>query len=317
VNNFDLVDPGLRPVLEFVPNFDLVPEHLPAIRELVLAMVQSTPGLDASGTCEEMHIDGLDGAPAIRILVYKPRGEGKLRSAILDIHGGGYVMGCAEMARPEHWALLREFGCVIVSVDYRLAPDTAYPGALEDCYAALKWMHANAEGLGLDKARIGVSGVSAGGGLAAALALYVRDKGEQLLSFQHLMCPMLDDRTCTRPNVGEFVGNYVWTKVNNVFGWTSLLGKPPGTADVPPYAAPARAKDLSRLPQAFIAVGALDLFIQEDLEYGSRLAQAGVPVELHVYAGAFHGFQLAQDAPITRIAERDSRAAIRKFLKVD
>jgi acetyl esterase/lipase len=235
-------------------------------------------------------------------------------AGILDIHGGGYVIGAPEMGRPAHESLVAELGCIIVTVDYRLAPETAFPGAVEDCYAALKWFHQQAEGLGVDRTRIGVTGTSAGGGLAAALAVYVRDKGESLLAFQHLIYPMIDDRTCVRqPN--PHVGQHVWTHRDNHFGWKSLLGVEPGSAGVSAHAAAARAEDLSRLPPTYVAVGALDLFLQENLDYVNRLAHAGVPVEAHVYPGAYHGFHIAQQATVARTAERDSRAALARFCR--
>src|SRR5262249_39769655 len=159
---------------------------------------------------------------------------------------------------------------------------TPFPGNVEDCYAALAWMAGEAAALGVDAARIGVMGESAGGGLAAALALLARDRGEHRLAFQHLIYPMIDDCTCTaaepHPSTAEFIG----TPASNRFGWTSLLGTEPGGADVSPYAAAARATDLAGLPPAYIATGALDLFLEENLEYARRLIRAGVPVELHV-----------------------------------
>jgi len=203
-------------------------------------------------------------------------------------------------------------GCVIVSVDYRLAPETTFPGAVEDCYAALTWFRRKAGEFGVDAHRIGVSGMSAGGGLAAALALYVRDRGEALLAFQHLIYPMIDDRTCVRePNA--HIGQHVWTHADNSFGWRALLGSDPGGAGVSPHAAASRAEDLSGLPATYLAVGALDLFLHENLDYVSRLAHAGIPVEAHVYPGAYHGFHVAQAASVTRAAEQQSRAALERF----
>ena len=157
-------------------------------------------------------------------------------------------------------------------------------------------------------------GESAGGGLAAALALLARDRGEMNLTFQHLIYPMLDDRTCVAPDTDPFTGEFVWTLKSNCFGWSALLGTPPGPKGVSPYAAPAREQDLTRLPRTFIAAAALDLLLEENLDYGRRLLRAGVPVELHVYPGAFHGFDLHPSARIARTARRDSLAALAHFL---
>jgi triacylglycerol lipase len=174
-----------------------------------------------------------------------------------------------------------------VSVEYRLSPETPYPGPLEDCYTGLSWVFANAESLGVDPSRIGISGASAGGGLAAALALLVRDRGEMDLGFQCLIYPMIDDRQITASSGWDVP---IWSPANNTFGWRSYLGELYGSPEVPPYAAPPRATDLSGLPPAFVCVGTLDGFCDEDIDYAARLIDAGVPTELHVYPGAPHGF---------------------------
>jgi acetyl esterase/lipase len=263
---------------------------------------------------EERHIPGPEGAPDVRVLIHRPsKAKGPL-PAIIHIHGGGYIMGQAAIWAIEHQEMVNELGCVIVSVDYRLAPETPHPGPIEDCYAALKWLHAEAAALAVDPKRIGVSGESAGGGLAAGLALLARDRGEVPLAFQHLIYPMLDDRTCTTTDPHPHTGHYVWTPESNRFGWSSLLGKAPGGPDVDCYAAAGRAKDLSGLPQTFISIGALDLFLEEDTAYALRLTRAGIPVELHVYPGAYHGYQMAQQARITLASKNDSRAALSRFL---
>jgi acetyl esterase/lipase len=156
-------------------------------------------------------------------------------------------------------------------------------------------------------------GESAGGGLAAALALLARDRGEYELAFQHLIYPMIDDRTCIA-NPNPFTGEFVWTSENNCFGWSALLGAPPGLGPISPYAAPARATDLAGLPPTFISAGALDLFLEENIEYGRRLLRAGVPVEMHVYPGGFHGFDWHPTATIAKAARRDSLAALARAL---
>jgi acetyl esterase/lipase len=207
--------------------------------------------------------------------------------------------------------LARELGCVVVSVDYRLAPETTFPGAVEDCYAALRWLHAEARTLGVDVGRIAIGGESAGGGLAASLALLARDRGEVPLAFQLLIYPMLDDRTGVTVEPSPTVGEFGWSRESNRFGWASLLGRDPGGADVSPYAAAARAEDLAGLPPAYIAVGTLDLFLEENLEYARRLMRAGIPTELHVYPGAYHGFQgMAPEARISKAFVNDYFAAL-------
>jgi acetyl esterase/lipase len=311
MTDLTLVDPEIRDALSFFPPFVFSAETLPELRQGMSAMQIAEP--NSAVIFQDLTIDGPAGAPPVRILVYRPRhADAAPRAGLIDIHGGGYILGTPEMSRPLHESLVLELGCVVVSVDYRLAPETRFPGAVEDCFAALKWLHRQAPELGIDPARIGVTGGSAGGGLAAAPAVYVRDRGEQLLAFQHLIYPMLDDRTCLRdPN--PHVGRLVWTDEQNHFGWSALLGAEPGSAGVSPHAAAARADDLSGLPPTYLAVGALDLFLQENLDYVSRLAYAGVPVEAHVYPGAYHGFQVAQGSRLATQADRDSRAALARF----
>jgi acetyl esterase/lipase len=204
--------------------------------------------------------------------------------------------------------LATELGCVIVSVDYRLAPETPFPGPLEDCYAALRWLHDGAAKLGVDPARIATKGESAGGGLAAGLALLARDRGEIPIAFQCLTYPMIDDRPPADPN--PYVGEFVWTPKSNRFGWRAYLGREPGGDDVSPYAAAARADDLAGLPSTLIIAAALDLFLEENLEYARRLARAGVAVELQLYPGAVHGFQMAGESELGRRYHRDCRDAL-------
>jgi triacylglycerol lipase len=259
---------------------------------------------------------GPAGASEIALTIYQPRDSKGALPCIYHIHGGGYVGGAAAQLEPLHRPMSYDLECVIVSVDYRLAPEHPFPAGIEDCYAGLAWTFANAEILGIDCNRIGVMGESAGGGLAAALALLARDRGEYKLAFQHLIYPMLDDRTCVTAAPNPVAGEFIWTPHNNRFGWTSLLGREPGGPDVSPYAAAARAADLTGLPPAFIACPTLDLFIDEDVAYAQRLMRAGLPVELHVYPGGFHGFDIfGGDAPVSIRARRDSREALRRTLR--
>lgn len=310
-----LVDPELRPALEVFTQLQLADADLPATRTAMnerMAAIPVPEGLPVS--VETLTVPGANGAPPVRVLAYSPTNVAGLRPAILHIHGGGYVVGTADMTDVANRALAAELGCAIFSVDYRLAPETAHPGPVEDCYTALKWVSDNAARFKVDATRIGVKGESAGGGLAAALALLARDRGEIGLAFQHLIYPMIDDRTCIRDEPHRFVGEFVWTPADNRRGWSALLGQAPGGPDISPYAAAARAADLTGLPPTFIGVGALDLFLEEDLDYARRLTRVGVPVELHVYPGAFHGFGMMPTARVSLAAERDSREALRRAL---
>jgi acetyl esterase/lipase len=207
------------------------------------------------------------------------------------------------------WA--QEFQMVVVSVGYRLAPETPHPGPVEDCYAGLVWTAEHADELGIDPNRIIVAGGSAGGGLTAALALMARDRGGPALLGQMLICPMLDDRNDT-PSARQMAGLGVWDRISNETGWTALLGAARGEPDVSPYAAPAREKDLSGLPPAFIDVGSAETFRDEDITYASRIWQAGGVAELHVWPGGFHGFDgLAPQAALSQ----EARAARVRWLR--
>lgn len=309
----DLVDPELRPFLAAIPVVDFTTKSIMEIREgLDLGAFAIAPRDDLPVAVEVMTIPGPPDNAAIRVFTYRPRGAAAPLPAILHIHAGGYVLGSPILMDAYNREISAHLGCAIFSVSYRLAPETAFPGAVEDCYAALSWLVANARSLGVDPARIGVKGESAGGGLAAALALLARDRGEYKLAFQNLMAPMLDDRTCLRADVSPYVGALAWTPEQNSFGWASLLGSAPGGADVSHYAAPARAASLAGLPPTFISVGALDLFLEENLDYARRLAIAGAPIELHVYPGAFHGFDMMPTPAVSISARQASEDALRR-----
>jgi len=205
-----------------------------------------------------------------------------------------------------------EYGIVGVSVEYRVAPETPYPGPLDDCYAGLKWTHDQAAEIGIDPDKIGITGTSAGGGLCAALALLARDRGEIPVQFQLLDCPMLDDRQITSSS--QLDDLLIWKKESNTFGWQSYLGDLYGTDDVPPTAAPARAEDLSGLPEAYVCVGGADGFRDEDITYAMRLYGAGVPTELHVYPGAPHGIGLFSHLEVAQRYSADQEDWLRRQL---
>ena len=307
-----LVDPELRPMLEVWPTIELDAAWLAQIRagETTVPLPPVAPN---DVRQEQRSVAGPAGSPDLNVVIYTPPDEGPF-PCLYHIHGGGYISGSAAPLEFVHRPLAEELSCVIVSVDYRLAPETPHPGPIEDCYAGLAWTVGHAEELGIDLTRLGVSGESAGGGLAAALALMVRDRGELKLAFQQLTYPMLDDRTTTaepHPVAGEFI----WTPHNNHFGWKALLGHEPGQAGVSPYAAAARASDLAGLPPTYISTGTLDLFVSEDIEYARRLIEAGVPTELRVYPGSFHGFDLHPTASVARRAREDRATALKGFFR--
>ncbi|MFC6084591.1 alpha/beta hydrolase [Sphaerisporangium aureirubrum] len=254
---------------------------------------------------------GTDGGP-VRLRIFRAaRVTGEL-PALYWVHGGGMVAGMVEMDDGILCRYAEDLGCVVVSVDYRLAPENPYPAAVEDCYAGLAWVAGHAAELGCDPGRLVVAGASAGGGLAAATVLLARDRGGPAPSFQLLMCPMLDDRNTT-PSSLEFTDAIAWNRAANLFGWTALLGDLAGTGDVPQYAAPARADDLTGLPPAYVDVGELEVFRDECIDYAARLARAGVSTEFHLYPGAFHGFDwLLPDTALSRRAADLRTSALRR-----
>ena len=261
-------------------------------------------------------VKGEAGHPDVTVWLIdrRARKAGSPTPAVLHIHGGGYITGVPAMNFKALRRLSAELDCLVVSVDYRLAPRTRFPGALEDNHAALGWLHANARALDIDPARIAVMGDSAGGGHAAALAIAARDRGRHALAFQVLIYPMLDDRTgSTRAPSSPKMGAQMWSATANVFGWTSLMGVPAGSPSAPYGAVPARVDDLAGLPPAWIGVGSLDLFHDEDIAYAKRLKAAGVPVTLELVDGAYHGFDtLAADAPLAQAFTASWMSALRR-----
>jgi acetyl esterase/lipase len=273
------IDPEFEVVLSGLPEFVFNSDTLALSRELM--PVAEPPSKDIERT-EFTIADG-----AVVVSVHRPREVTGLLPAVLWIHGGGMVIGNRHMdnAQLERWC--RSFSCTCVSVEYRLAPEYPFPAPLEDCYAALLWMVKEAGQLQIDISRIGVGGKSAGGGLAAAVCLMARERSGPPLSFQILDCPMLDDRQSTPSS--QLEGVPIWSRESNQFGWKCYLGEHYGGDDVSPMAAPAREIDLRDLPTAFLAVGTADGLRDEIVDYGTRLSQADVLVELHVYAGVPHG----------------------------
>jgi acetyl esterase/lipase len=305
---YSLVDPEFLPALKQFPAVDLSAEIVRKFRQS-----PSMPPLPGPAPQPvERHIPGPPGAPEVRLWVVDPAPAEKSKPLLLHMHGGGFMM-------PDPWLLPRLQGiatdchCVVVSVDYRLAPETRYPGSLEDNYAALKWVHAHAAELGIDRSRIAVGGESAGGGHAASLAIHARDRNEVPIVFQLLIYPGLDDRTGSTRPAPPAVGHFMWNASANRLAWSSLLGVPAGSSRVPAAAVPARVASVAGLPPAWIGVGALDLFVEEDMEYARRLVHAGVATELLVVRGAFHGFDLVvPDAEASRQFSASWKSALRK-----
>lgn len=312
-----LVDPELRPLAKMLMADHLrlpasMPEAVKAIRNWVGE--DNVPPPLPNIPWEARHIPGRGGESGP--LVYIVNAErGASRPGILYFHGGGFVAGTARGDLPVVQKLASMLGCAIVSVDYRRAPETRYTGAIEDNYAALRWVYGHGSELGVDPARLAVMGGSAGGGHAALLALVARDRGEVPLIFQSLTYPMLDDRTGSSRSVPPHVGTLLWTAELNRVGWRCFLGSEPGRASVPKGAVPARFEDLSNLPPAFIGVGSLDLFMHEDIEYARRLNEASVGCELLVVPGAYHGFDgLVPDARVSRNFSAVAIDALRRGL---
>lgn len=287
---------GLPRVIQALSQRQLSRRQLAVIR-----MVDSVINFWVTRGTQLRLIPGHNGVEQVRVNIIDRRQCKDVKGgtpALLHIHGGGYVMGrpCLQMTTLKR--ISQELNCLVVSVDYRLAPETPFPGSLEDNYAALRWLHMSVAELGVDPTRIAVLGESAGGGHAAALAIAARDRGEFPLCFQVLIYPMLDDRTASGAD-SSWSGHFVWSGSSNRFGWGALLGCEPGGETAPRGAVPARVEDLSRLPPAWIGVGELDLFYEEDVTYAGRLEQAGVQAELYTQAGAYHGFDLlAGKAPL-------------------
>ena len=312
------IDPELMPALEMMPQEGMDFSDLPSVRamsdKLFAEMAAMMPPVKGVGTSDR-DVPGPEGCPDVGVRIYTPKGITGPIPGMLWIHGGGYIVGNLEADDHTMKRICSEVGCVIVSVNYRLAPENPFPAPIEDCYAALRWMVGASDGLRIDRSRVAVGGGSAGGGLAAGLALYARDKAEVDVAYQLLIYPMIDDRNVT-PSSHAVTDPRTWDREKNLFAWKSYLGKAAGGDNISPYAAASRAKDLSGLPPAYIAVGELDLFLDEDTEYAQRLLQAGVSTELHVYPGAPHGFDGIVSASVSKKFIKDRNYALRKALKI-
>jgi len=263
---------------------------------------------------EERHLPSRNGAPEVRVLLFRPPAAEEPTPAIVYVHGGGMIAGTPDMMAGAHARLSSEVGALIVSVDYRLAPETPFPGGLEDVYTALLWVAASADELGVDRDRISLMGDSGGGGLAAGAALLARDRAEATVRAQFLVYPMLDHRTATSeaPDDDPTTGEFVWTRAQDRHAWSAVRGDwVPEGPDLG-YFSPALAERLDRLPPAVIVVGSLDLFRNENIAFAQRLMGAGVPTDLHVYPGGVHGFDVLGGALAERV-QADVTAAIKRL----
>jgi acetyl esterase/lipase len=303
-------DSELAPVVELLSSLRAPDAYRP---DNILEMRAPIPGVEAptdeiltrGGTysVQQQTVPGPDGAPDISLLICLPKLAANPTAAIYHIHGGGMIVGDNRFGLVEMIDLADPLGMAVVSVEYRLAPETPHPGPVADCYAGLVWTSTHAAELNIDAQRIILAGVSAGGGLAAGVTLMARDHNGPAVFAQLLQSPMLDDRNDT-PSARQMQGLGIWDRSSNETGWNALLGDGVrGGPDVSAYAAPSRAEDLSGLPSTFIDVGSAETFRDEDVAYASRIWQAGGRVELHVWPGGFHGFDIvAPNATISQDA---------------
>ena len=303
--------PDLQSVARFLPRFSIGPK-LAALARWAGKFI--TPAKVEGVSAESVEIPGPPGEAPISVRVYRPEGLKTPSPALLWIHGGGFILGSPEQDELSSATFAKELGIVVVAARYRLAPKHPFPAPMDDCYAALKWLHDNAASLGVRADRIAIGGGSAGGGLAAGLTLLARDRKQIPVAFQLLVYPMLDDRTVTRTDV-DGANHRMWTQAANRYGWASYLGKEPGGAEAPIYAAPARAGDLSGLPPTWIGVGTYDLFHDEDQAYVQRLKSAGVPLEVETVERAYHGFDVFNpQAPVVKRFRQSQVDAMRRVL---
>ncbi|MGW4807141.1 alpha/beta hydrolase fold domain-containing protein [Kitasatospora sp. NPDC004272] len=295
-NAHERIAPELAEVLKAVPMteagvFDLsdlegTRAGVRAFAEAIAAQVPDEPSVSV----EEVRAPRPDGS-TLTIRLLRPTGAAGPLPALLWFHGGGQVLGYAAQDDPTLKHLALEVGCLVASVEYRLAPEAPAPAAAEDGLLAYRWLRGQAAALGVEEDRVALAGQSGGGGIAAATALMIRDQGEPAPLFQALSYPMLDDRNTTASS-HEVTDIGIWDRATNVLAWNLILGDRAGADDVPPYSAPARTTDLTGLPPTFIAAAELDVFRDEDLNYATRLQASGVPVELHLYPGTYHAWDL-------------------------
>ena len=308
-----------RMILEAIEPYNDLDEKALALKKVLLNLYSpnGTGNLNQQGEApEKVIIRGRTPGESIRLNIYRPGSSGVKLPCIYNIHGGGMITGSIDNNTTQLSRLSEVLGVVVVDVDYRLAPENPYPAGVNDCYDGLIWTFGNAGDLNIDPLKIGLFGESAGGGLAAAVALKLRDNGGPKLLFQVLLAPMLDDRNNT-PSSNMCSGPWPsWPREMNVLGWRALLGDRAGGNKVPSYAAPARAEYLGELPPAYVEVGDMEVFRDEDISYAKKLMEHKVPVELHVYPGAFHSwYTQVPDASVSKRAIRNRMEWIQNQLK--
>jgi acetyl esterase/lipase len=307
-------DPELAVIVPHLPSTSL--EDIQGARAWMESFGENAPPADESGLEISDHLaPGYEGAPDVLVRVYRPTGAAGPLPAILDIHGGGFVLGNIDRSHAGCCAMARNVGAVVATVEYRLAPEHPFPAAIHDCFAALVWFAAKADDLGVDRERIAVFGQSAGGGLAAGLALFTRDHDGPQICFQYLGIPELDDRLDT-PSMRAFHDTPMWHRPNAEWSWRYYLGDPK-PAEVSPYAAPARATDLAGLPPAYIATMEFDPLRDEGIHYALALMEAGVKVELHSFPGTFHGSILVANASVTKRINAELIVVLQRALGLD
>ncbi|MCQ8831276.1 alpha/beta hydrolase fold domain-containing protein [Streptomyces samsunensis] len=322
MTTFPAMDPELAAAAAEFPDLDItdITGLLAARRVSDESSAASIAGLSYDGVdVREISAPGLGAAPDVPIRLLRPVGTPGPLPVLLAMHGGGFVLGKAQDYEYFCLEVVRDLRIAVANVEYRLAPETPFPGPLDDCYAALSHVHAHGEELGIDRARIAVGGSSAGGGLAAGTVLRARDEGGAPIAFQFLVSPALDDRAST-VSARQFANGPILNRHFNELVWQKYLGpgyQGPGDSGVSPYAAPARATDLSGLPPTYIVAMELDPLRDDNIQYALRLLQAGVSVELRSHPGTFHGStELAASAQSSVRAQREMLDALRRGLRL-
>jgi len=310
-----IYDPAVEEQASMLPYLDISdpPMARATLQSFLVALAEQGVQRPSDDRVEEIErtIPGPEGAPEVPVRIYMPKERTAAGPGFVNFHMGGFVFGDLEAEHLRCLTMAAEGGAVSIGVDYRLAPEDPFPAGIEDCYAALRWVAGHAEELKIDPARIAIGGGSAGGNLAAAVALMARDRGGPKVAFQMLFYPIIDDR-CETVSMTNGSGLYVWDYQNSLDSWDQYIGK--ARENVSPYAAPARATDLSGLPPAYVVTCEHDALRDEGVNYAMRLMAAGVPVELHNYPGTVHGFDLLTATDISARALKEGVEALRRIM---